>query len=182
MPPSYEEMVCDSCMESHDFLRLYQLHTNPTTVEKEHQLHSSRPLEVTDKSESSSVIRNGSANGAKCSSSTGEKGVVMSDSSSRKVDTAVTDSGSGTGLAGGANLTVDGDTHCELSRRQAVAGLSFSSYGELKGAGFFDKNWRSQLCHCSTCKVHVEENFVVRLRTTVKHSEREPTSLQRTVL
>lgn len=167
-------MVCDLCMESHDFLRLYQLHTNPTTVEKEHQLHSSRPLEVTDKSESSSVIRNGSANGSKCSSSTGEKdvvsdsisrtgekGVVMSDSSSRKVDTAVTDSGSGTGLAGGANLAVDDDTHCELSRRQAVAGLSFSSYGELKGAGFFDKNWRSQLCRCSTCKV--EENFVVRL-------------------
>lgn len=50
-PPSYEEMVCGSCMESRDFLRLYEQCATPTKIAKEASSSSDTPLEVTNGSE-----------------------------------------------------------------------------------------------------------------------------------
>jgi hypothetical protein len=41
---------------------------------------------------------------------------------------------------------------CELSRRHKMLSQSGPA-NSLRGAGYFDKKWRSQLCRCSTCKV-----------------------------
>ena len=44
---------------------------------------------------------------------------------------------------------------CELARRRAIANHHSvsNSNNQGEGAGFFTKNWRSQLCRCTTCKV-----------------------------
>lgn len=38
---------------------------------------------------------------------------------------------------------------CELVRRRAVLG----GWEGVTGAGYFDEQWRTQLCRCASCKV-----------------------------
>lgn len=109
-PPSYEEMVCNSCMESCDFLQSYQQQTTPTTIEKESE-NNNDSLDVTNGSES------GTRNGP-CSEA-------------------------------GGNVADPSSASCELSRRRRGA---LDKPAVCRGAGYFNKKWRSQLCRCPTCK------------------------------
>ena len=119
-PPSYEEMVCDSCMVSCDFLRLYQLRTTPTRVAKENQSHSA------------------------------------SSGNTSSVDiTSESETGNGKDEAAGSHskaapTEAPKDTLCELARRKEVL---MQNPLDKKGAGYFDKTWRAQLCKCEKCKV-----------------------------
>lgn len=129
-PPSYEEMVCDICMESCDFLRLYQQWTTPTKVAKETEAGSNDtpPLDITE---------SGSSLGNETNSKPDSQSEVLSSTSGSSVAVA-----------------------CELARRREGA---LNQATPSRGAGYFDKNWRSQLCRCSVCKVSVRtraESFV----------------------
>ena len=108
----YEEMVCDACMESHDFLRAYQLQTTPTTVEKE------------------------SPNNAPTNEKSPSLEVAGSDESEARNES-------------------DSD-NCELARLRVKRSVLLSG-NDSPGAGFFNKSWRSQLCTCPTCKVHLQK-------------------------
>lgn len=113
-PPSYEEMVCNSCMESCDFLQSYQQQTTPTTIEKESE-NNNDSLDVT----------NGS-----CSES-------------------------------GGNVADPSSASCELARRRRGA---LDKPAVCRGAGYFNKKWRSQLCRCPTCKVcriNIKTTFIL---------------------
>lgn len=109
-------MACDTCMESHDFLYSYQLHTTPTQVTSTNITPS--PVEVSDVSNSGTGM---------------EKTDITGSNSSSKTN--------------GSDTT----SCCELSRRKAL--VDQSVVGKQRAAGYFDEDWRSQLCSCPTCKV-----------------------------
>lgn len=85
MPSFYEEMGCDACMRSHDFLRAYQLHPQPVRVGREKE----------EEEGSVNVTSDGGDVGRERSEPqrTGEQGSLVPDSGSngepsRKSDTA----------------------------------------------------------------------------------------------
>ena len=47
------------------------------------------------------------------------------------------------------------DNSCELARRQLLLGSCGSGNRKERGAGFFEENWRAQLCLCQSCKVRL---------------------------
>ena len=124
-------------MKSHDFLYYYCLHTTPTPVTMETKPSSAEsPLEVTNVSETSTKVEQTDTN--ESDSKTGMENVGTNDSETCS-----------------KQENEEGSSSCELSRRKALhlAHQSAAPSSEGKGAGYFDKDWRSQLCICSTCKV-----------------------------
>ena len=146
-------MACDSCMESHDFLHLYQLHTAPTTVTREGDQSgtdiTSPSLQITEDSKTDS--KNGTETDSKNGIKTDSENRIETDSKNGN-DTAA--SYSEAKVHSGSENTSNGAA-CELRRRKALADQSAIPLGSngRKGAGYFDKGWRSQLCSCPACNV-----------------------------
>lgn len=145
-PPTYEEMSCDSCMQSHDFLHAYKLHTVATKLEKEDGPSTEEHLEV------GGIGEKNPNNPSSCCTSKEMKCGCRSDDSTKPK------SGTGTELSVG----------CELARRRKVLAAASSSaksrgdmvgmqpqVGRVEGAGFFQSDWRQQLCRCPACMVRV---------------------------
>ena len=59
--------------------------------------------------------------------------------------------GDETGLASPAKRAkIEGEENCKLAQFRSALGEK----GDLlKGPGFFDDDWRSSLCNCSSCRV-----------------------------
>lgn len=122
--------MCGSCMESCDFLRLYQQCATPTKVVQEDEAASSN--------DTSLDVTNGP-----------EPGLGAGNERSKE---------SGSDAEGGSPDTSRGGVSCELARRRKTTLNQSTSSSVQRKAGYFDKNWRSQLCRCSTCTV-ISINF-----------------------
>ena len=140
VPDGYEEMVCDSCMASHDFLKPYKLRppvkvggggegqeVDVTTEESKLEKHRPLQPEKTEIETSSGGSREQQSAGP-----TDSTGVSTSTS-------ATADQPSGSGGA------------CELDRRRRLP-LGVSGNSE-EGAGYLSATWRSELCRCQQCMV-----------------------------
>ena len=127
MPSSYEEMACDACMRSHDFLRAYQLRTQPVMVRGEEGGGSVNVI-----SDEQPQTKNDGPNEKKAEGS-GEAGGGESDSQGGGEKITTVEGGRGRGV-------------CELARRRSMG-------QEGVGAGFFAGGWRAQLCQCTACVV-----------------------------
>ena len=148
MPDSYEEMSCDSCMKSHDFLHLYKQRSNPVVVSKEATTDSSTPQPTPTEvnvTESEPRNENGESKNATSESKNGESNTLS-------LETATTSTAPST----------DNDTNkkhkCELERRKTLLSTTFSAspsseraISDSSRAGFFSESWRSQLCRCDSC-------------------------------
>ena len=122
-------MACDSCMKSHDFLSVYQLRTQPVKMLKE---DTATIVTVTD-----SPGKEDKLTTTDCTTD-GKAGTQATDD---EVDKNGTDE----------NL-------CGLARRRLLLGNCGSGEAcdsKQQGAGFFEENWRTQLCGCDSCKVRV---------------------------
>ena len=152
-PPSYEEMVCDSCMQSCDFLRVYQQWTMPTKIVKESETNSS-DLDVSNGPESGSRVDLDVTNGSESGSRVDLYVTNGSESGSRVGNETNKRPGSHSVVGRDAIESEDAPPNdCELLRRRKSALNQSVSSSSQKGAGYFDKKWRAQLCRCSTCKV-----------------------------
>ena len=140
-PDGYEEMVCDRCMASHDFLKPYKL----GSVVKVGGGEEEEKVDVTGSEETnkedsipvdkdSLVVKNGTACSRTEPDLCGKKPAPPS-------------------AEGGAGCGQDrrDDQWCELARRRRLIPLGES--GREEGAGYFSGAWRSQLCRCPLCMV-----------------------------
>ena len=143
----YEEMVCDRCMASHDFLKPYKL--NPAVRvggseegEKEVVVNVTGSEETSKKdsipvSKDSLLVKNDAACGSTEPDRRGKNDVEPAPPSA--------ESGAGCGQ------DRQDSQRCELARRRKLMLLDES--GREGGAGYFSATWRSQLCHCPLCMV-----------------------------
>ena len=136
-------------MKSHDFLHLYKQRNSPIKVSKEATTDSNTTqpsqteVNITD---SESKNGNGEPKNAISGSKNGESNTLS-------LETATTST----------TLSTDNGTNkkqlCELERRKTMLSTTFSAspsseaaISDSAGAGFFGEGWRSQLCHCDSCK------------------------------
>ena len=145
MPDSYEEMSCDSCMKSHDFLHLYKQQSSPIRVTKEATNDSNTAQLHLDVTESEPRNENGESKNETSESKNGESKTLTLETATTST-TPPTDSG------------VDKKHQCELERRKTMLSTTFSeapssegAIGDSAGPGFFGEGWRSQLCRCASC-------------------------------
>lgn len=137
VPEEYEEMVCDGCMASHDFLKPYKL-CPPVRVgrgEKE------EVVDVTNSEEGPSEVKDTAPD-----LNQGPMAVCSTESEVHTAsETTAEDGGSSDG-----GREVKTDQVCELARRRK---LSLGVAGSEDGAGYFSATWRTQLCNCPQCMV-----------------------------
>ena len=122
-------MVCDACMKTCDFLRAYQLHSQPVRVGRDEE-GGSDSVNVTSEAGRTETV------------SGSEGGVNRLSEGGSAVGSRKEDEQEGVGSRE--------ERGCELVRRRAVLG---GWEGVVTGAGYFDEQWRTQLCRCASCKV-----------------------------
>lgn len=134
MPDSYEEMSCDACMKSHDFLHLYKQRSNPVKISKEHCNSSSKLTNPTESQPTEVDMLESKSRNEESNKSTPETA---------------------------ANVAPSTDSVCGLSRRRslllscseaAASGEAADSSDSSGAAGFFGEGWRGQLCRCDDCR------------------------------
>lgn len=143
----YEEMACDGCMASHNFLKPYKLRP-PVKVGGGEQ-EKGEVVDVTGSEESSDSTQKDSStktettgDGLKAT----ERGVVSAPAAAEE---------GGVGGGGESGGEVQRPDHvCELVRRRE---LVLGELGSDGGAGYFTSTWRSQLCRCLQCIVRRRE-------------------------
>jgi E3 ubiquitin-protein ligase UBR7 len=145
VPEGYEEMVCDRCMASRDFLKPYKL-CLVVKVGGGEEGEGEVVVDVTGSEETSqkdSIPVDKDAplakNDASCSNT--EPGLP-----GQNVTEPVPPSpegGAGCGRGGE-------DQSCELARRRQQL-PAVGQPGSEEGAGYFSATWRSQLCRCPLC-------------------------------
>ena len=146
IPPDYEEMSCDSCMGSLDFLHIYKLRTVPVKLQREPESEETPSLEVVKEEDGKKPE---TTNGG-CSH-VSDSAVGITAESLDQVPKAESSGGSG------ATETVS----CKFQeRKRALATAGSAALGGHQGgggAGFFSNKLRQQLCKCSGCVVSRSE-------------------------
>ena len=141
IPSDYEEMSCERCTKSHDFLQYYKLRSVPVIVERESKIEATATnLDVVgkDKEEEGHQL-------VSCppTASAQEKDAKPSSSAPLLADLVE------------KNLSGHGASpSCELKKRQNVL-ASMANKSQEIGAGFFPVKWRKLLCRCLECMVGV---------------------------
>ena len=152
VPDGYEEMVCDSCMASHDFLKPYKLHP-PVKVGGGGE---GQEVDVTSSGDSSCATHKLSTEESKLEKKSHPlqpKKTDMESSSggSREQQSAGPTDSTAVSTSATADQPSGSGGVCELDRRRRLLlGVSGSSE---EGAGYFSATWRSQLCRCHQCMV-----------------------------
>ena len=123
-------------MKTCNFLRAYQLHSQPVRVRRDEE-GGSDSVNVTSEQGRTETVR-GSEGGVRLSEE-GSAAGRQDTSGSKDGETESQQESVGGGEEGG----------CELVRRRAVLG----GWEGVTGAGYFDEQWRTRLCRCASCKV-----------------------------
>ena len=137
----YEEMVCDRCMASHDFLKPYKL-SPVVRVGGGEEGEKEVVVDVTGNEKKDSLpvdkdsllVKNVTACGSTEQDLCGKNDVEPAPPSAE----------------GGAGCGQDSQ-RCELARRRKL--MPLDELGREGGAGYFSATWRSQLCRCPLCMV-----------------------------
>lgn len=143
-------MVCDACMRSCDFLRVYQLQPEPVRVGKEEE-GGGGGVDVTDKEGTLSGGEKTELSGSHLPvEESGSAGVEGQDTGDSKDKAAAVSQRDEQSVRGDAEKDGHGDVGgCKLMRLRAV----LADWEALRGAGYFGEQWRTRLCRCASCKV-----------------------------
>ena len=123
-------------MKTCNFLRAYQLHSQPVRVRRDEE-GGSDSVNVTSEQGRTETVR-GSEGGVRLSEE-GSAAGRQDTGGSKDGETESQQESVGGGEEGG----------CQLVRQRAVLG----GWEGVTGAGYFDEQWRTRLCRCASCKV-----------------------------
>ena len=143
-------MVCDACMKSCDFLRVYQL--QPEAVRVRRDIDEEGGSDCVDVAGKEGTLSGGAeiASSHQPVEESGSAGVDGQDTGNRKENGKAVSQREEQSVAGDG--VKDGHVDrggCELMRLRAVLG----DWERLSGAGYFGEQWRTRLCTCTSCKV-----------------------------